>query len=176
MMYDLSTREIKSNQRIAPRTKALADIATRGLDDVAAWLHDMLSSGVLPLRSPSVGVSEIFPTKETLEAAQTKEGRASVGDSGSAWRSLSPCWPYATSKDALFQIFASHTEKHNRYGRVRDRSSFFKRLRVLLPSTQEERPRINGKPMRIIMLPSLEVARDEFRRTTGLDFDFEETA
>jgi len=48
MMYDLLIREIKTNQRMAPSTKALADVAILGLDDVSAWLHDSLTTGAFP--------------------------------------------------------------------------------------------------------------------------------
>jgi hypothetical protein len=181
MMHDLLNREIKSNQRMAPSTKALADVAILGLDDVASWLHASLSAGEFPEPKgfPPASVDGFFGTKEALEESQEPTGKEvcvnRTSDPTLRARSTSP-WPYAVKKESLYGNFESYAKAHNRHGKVRDRSNFFKRLGKLLPSAQEQRPRINGTQERIVVLPPLEEAREEFKRTSGLDFDFEDAA
>lgn len=182
MMFELMNREIKTDQRDAPKTKALAAVATLGLDDVAAWLYDSLQVGEMPdpvgpLPLNSVG---FIRSKEEFEARQKpREQRdreltrtfAMMERNGSKTG-----WPYAVDKQSLYGSFEAYVKQGHHYRRIRDRASFFKRLKTLLPSVRDERPRVEGKPERIILLPSLEEARAEFKCTSGLDFDFEEAA
>jgi hypothetical protein len=49
------------------------------------------------------------------------------------------------------------------------------RFRQLVPSINEVRPNVNGERVRMLSLPPLVEAREEFKRTTGLDFEFEDT-
>jgi hypothetical protein len=180
MMHDLLNREIKTNQRMAPSTKALADVALLGLDDVAAWLHESLSSGALtePDRFKGDGSGGLIRTEDVLQELQQPESKETPGYCGAsvAWCMYVLCWPYAVKKDTLYASFQAHAKTHNRYGRVRDRARFFGRFRQLLPSAQEQRPKLNGKQERILILPRLEDAREEFKRTSNLDFDFEDAA
>ena len=167
MMYDLSQRKITTNQRIAPSTKALAAVALLGLEDVPAWLHELLAGGVLPLR----GDGEWLLTGVRWTAEEPTDGGMPKGHAA-AHRG----WPYAVTKDVLYESFVNYSSQHQRYGRTRDRGSFFKRLFQLLPSAKEIRPRVDGNPTRMVELPPLDEARVEFKRTSGLDFEFDEPA
>ena len=167
MMYDLLQRKITTNQRIAPSTKALAAVALMGLEDVPAWLHELLSGGVLPLR----GDGEWLLTGVRWTAEEPTGGGMPKGPAAA-----NRGWPYAVTKDVLYDSFANYSSQHQRYGRTRDRGSFFKRLFQLLPSAKEIRPRVDGNPTRMVELPPLDKARVEFKRASGLDFEFDEPA
>jgi len=47
MMYDLVDREVKSDQRRAPRTSALSEIAQKGFDSVQKYVLHCLETGIL---------------------------------------------------------------------------------------------------------------------------------
>ena len=83
-------------------------------------------------------------------------------------------WPYAVSKDALYQSFEAYGRDRRHNGHAIGREAFFRKLKKHLPSAQESRPRFNGRQIKMIMLPDLESARNEFKRTSGLEFPFEE--
>jgi hypothetical protein len=82
-------------------------------------------------------------------------------------------WPFAVFKDSLYESFKAYTSEHKRWDKGKDRAAFFKKLKDHLPSVQEERPRLGGKQVRVIYLPTLEAAREEFKRTSGLNLDFD---
>ena len=164
-MYDLSQRKITTNQRIAPSTKALAAVAILGLDDVAAWLHELLSGGVLPLHGDGdwlcSGVlwATEEPTGEGMPKGHVKPHKG---------------WPYAVTKDVLYDSFTKHSTRNQRFGRCRDRGSFYKRFGALLPSAKEIRPRMDGTPTRMMELPPLAQAREDFKQASGLHFEFDD--
>jgi hypothetical protein len=83
-------------------------------------------------------------------------------------------WPYAASKDTLYQSYEAHVREHRHNGHAIGREAFFKKLKKHLPSAQESRPRFNGRQIKMMILPDLESARNEFNRTSRLEFHFEE--
>ncbi|QVL46987.1 MAG: hypothetical protein KFB96_14695 [Thiocapsa sp.] len=179
MMYDLMHREIRSKQRQAPRTKALADVAALGLDGVSGWLLEALSAGRLyPSNSVIGSASRMFiATRDDYEAKQNPTENRERHDRMEylhGGRGSCESWPYAVSKDMLYQSYEAYVREHRHSGHNIGREAFFKKLKKHLPSAQESRPRFNGGQIKMMILPDLESARKEFNRTSRLEFTFEE--
>jgi hypothetical protein len=176
MMFELINRKTTTNQRKPPKTKALAAVAVMGLDDVASWLYDALSAGELydseRFRSRAHLLIRTAEDYEALRSAQARVDRCPVSDPLEI--GFKPIWPYGVDKDALYKSYEAHCRQRNRYGRAKDRGAFYKRLKTLLPSAKEERPRFNGIQVKIVLWPLLMQAREEFNRHSGLDFEYEQ--
>jgi len=132
------------------------------IDPVAAWLHDALTAGYLHNQT-KFPEAEFFFMMQLLAELSLSEDK--------------PRWPRYASKDVLFASFEAYTHKHNPSALpVMDRALLFKHLRALLPSITDFRPRIERMQVRMLRLPFLEDAREEFRATTRLEFHLNQAA
>jgi hypothetical protein len=144
MNYDLSD----FNVRAVPDTEALADQKVEGLKNVEKWWYSQLEDGEIDIGSGGFG--------EDTDTSQ---------------------WPAQT-------VEVDRKEFRHAYGRwMRSKryegeeisdAELGKRLRVMLPSLGERRPRENGKQVPKYTFPHLEQCRREFERFLGSELPWPE--
>jgi hypothetical protein len=172
MMFDLQERRITSNQREAPKTTALADVASMGLESEQAWLLEALGTGrFYPLEGRlgsgiHVGAVDANDDGSPMIDSQRLYYRAQDLDH----------WPAYAENSYLHCSYTTWMHAQGRRDKPLDPAQLGKALRKWLPSIKDHRPRIKGTSNRpkLIQFPPLAACREEFVATTQLTFEWEE--
>lgn len=146
MMHELSKREISTNQRNAPKTAALKEIALKGFKPEQRWLYDALESGTLA----------IYTNLDDKHLMVERGGGP---------------WPAMATADELHGEFLSYCENN----KIRDRmekSAFMCKLKALLDL--EKPTRTGAKRSRYYRIPPLDEAREIFAKNTQLPMEWED--
>jgi len=147
MMHELSMRQITTNQRKAPKTTALKEIALKGFKPEEKWLYDILESGTL----------SIYVDPE---------------DGGITGESSHP-WPASATAETLYAQFIGYCDEN----KIRDRcekSTFMRKIKKLLNLPDPVKKGPKGNRVQRYSIPSLDEARQIFATNTQLPMDWED--
>lgn len=148
MMYELMQRDIKTNQRQAPRTTVLTEIAEKGFSSVEQWLKEMLMDEALFCpKKPNYG--HCTPVSST--------------DS----------WVETADAELLHRCYETYCNEHDiKFKDPKD--VFIKKLKKILKLNDPKRVTINSKRSYMYTFPKLAEARKAFCDYIKLDIDWDQ--
>jgi phage/plasmid-associated DNA primase len=150
MMHDLLHRQITTNQRKAPRTAALTDIAVKGFTPIEKWIFNKLEKQGSSFGYHFDPSSQIKFTGVTTPIS----------------------WGNTLTADELHADYNAYCE-HNKIRSPETKGMLCKKTKHLLGLSKPTRPYINGIKTSTYKLPVFSTARDEFAKAVDLNIDWD---
>jgi len=147
LLHYLQTLDLRGfDVRNPPMTEGLRDQKLQSLKNVEKWWYELLVAGDLP-----GGSADAFDE-----------------DDAGSWST------YATTPvETLRGNYRDWMREHRYEGNVLGEGDFARRLRDMLPLLKTVRPRVGGSRKRRYDIPPLDICRQQFEATLGLEVPWE---